>query len=253
VVRKRRRTSPGTLKAIAYAVLLHLVVLTVLFVSWRFAARDRPASDKIMQAVVVNDGPRAKDEPPPDKRPAEDAARKTEEEKRRQAEVRKQQEEAKRKEAERKRKEEAEKKKKAEAEKQLREAEKKRQAAERQKQAETALKEQLAQEERSREEAARAARAAAEADKHKAVIRQKVSRNWNRPAGSRPGLECTVRVRLVPGGEVLEAAVVRSSGDALFDRSVENAVYKASPLPLPQNPELFEYFRVIEFVFRPEE
>ena len=62
-----------------------------------------------------------------------------------------------------------------------------------------------------------------------------------------------MRVRLIPGGEVLEAKIVRSSGDAVFDRSVENAVQKASPLPLPENPELLEQFREIEFIFRPED
>ena len=90
------------------------------------------------------------------------------------------------------------------------------------------------------------------ADQYIALIRQKVSRNWARPPGSEKGLQCTVMVKLAPGGEVIQATVVRSSGDAVFDRSVENAVYKASPLPLPQEADLFEYFREIEFLFNPE-
>ena len=114
------------------------------------------------------------------------------------------------------------------------------------------MKQQIAAEERARAEAARAARGASAADKYKALIRQKVSRNWNRPAGTRAGLKCVVRVRLVPGGEVLQATVVRSSGDTVFDRSVENAVYKAAPLPLPPDADLFDYFREIEFLFSPE-
>jgi colicin import membrane protein len=61
-----------------------------------------------------------------------------------------------------------------------------------------------------------------------------------------------VRVRLVAGGEVLQATVVQSSGNAAFDRSVENAVYKASPLPIPDDKALFDYFRELEFKFRPE-
>ena len=57
---------------------------------------------------------------------------------------------------------------------------------------------------------------------------------------------------LAASGDVLTVAVVRSSGNDLFDRSVENAVYKASPLPLPEEKDLFDYFRDIEFLFNPE-
>ena len=158
-----------------------------------------------------------------------------------------------------KQKEEAEKKRQAEAKRKQEEEQRRAEAerrkkdeAERRQAAEESLKQQIAAEERARAEAARAARAASEADKYKALIRQKVSRNWNRPAGTKSGLKCVVRVRLVPGGEVLQAQVVKSSGDPVFDRSVENAVYKAAPLPLPPDPDLFDYFREIEFLFSPE-
>jgi len=57
----------------------------------------------------------------------------------------------------------------------------------------------------------------------------------------------------VPSGDVLQVTVVKTSGDERFDRSVENAVYKASPLPLPEDRDLFEYFREIEFIFNPED
>ena len=40
---------------------------------------------------------------------------------------------------------------------------------------------------------------------------------------------------------------------AAFDRSVLSAVRKASPLPMPADPALYEQFREIEFVFRPDE
>ena len=83
--------------------------------------------------------------------------------------------------------------------------------------------------------------------------KQKVMRNWLRPAGARAGLSCTVAVSLIPGGEVLNARVSRSSGDSFFDRSVESAVLKASPLPLPPDGALFERFRELEFIFNPEE
>jgi colicin import membrane protein len=45
--------------------------------------------------------------------------------------------------------------------------------------------------------------------------------------------------------------IVRSSGDPLFDQSVEKAVYKAAPMPLPPDAALFKYFRELRLIFRP--
>ena len=128
---------------------------------------------------------------------------------------------------------------------------KKREAVQRKQRDEQALREMLLQEEQERAQAAKAARAASLVDEYKVAIRQKVSRNWVRPPGASQGLKCMVKVRLVPSGEVLEAKVVRSSGNTVFDRSVENAVYKAAPLPIPTDTDLFDFFREIEFLFNP--
>lgn len=83
------------------------------------------------------------------------------------------------------------------------------------------------------------------------LIRAKVGRNWIEPLGDISGLSCVVRVRLIPGGEVLDAQVIKSSGNTFFDRSVELATRKASPLPWPSDPSLFNYFRTLEFNFNP--
>lgn len=235
----------GWSRALFYALALHAAVIAMLVVGFRIVVRDEPVHGPVMQAVVIR-------EPPPEVA-AQERTRREAERKQREAEAQRAAQEQQRQEAERVRLDtERKKQQAAEAEKKQRETERKQEQKQRQQQAEQTLREQLAEEEKSRS-AARAARMAPEADKYKAAIRQKVSRHWVRPAASRQGLQCTVRVRLVPGGEVLEAKVVRSSGDAVFDRSVESAVYKAAPLPLPEDAELFERFREIEFVFRPEE
>lgn len=217
-------TSPGRFKAVVYAVLVHLALIGALVAGWRWSTQDGSAPEQVVQAVAIPE-------------PEAQAGRKRPE-----AELDKKEDERRLKEAE-------DKKQAAEAEKRRLTAVKKKEALQRQKLAEQAFKEGLAAEERQRREA----RAAAEVEKYRELIRQKVSRNWNRPVGVARGLQCTVRVRVVPGGEVLQATVVRSSGDLLFDGSVESAVHKATPLPLPDAPELFEYFRELEFLFRPEE
>jgi colicin import membrane protein len=67
------------------------------------------------------------------------------------------------------------------------------------------------------------------------------------------GMTCKIRVRLMSDGTVIDAVVPSSSGDDFFDRSAENAVTKASPLPVPTDKELFaREFRSFEFVFNPK-
>lgn len=153
-------------------------------------------------------------------------------------------------------KKKADAKRKADAKKKkLTEDKRKRIAAEKKRKQKLAAKEQRAREQAAQDAMAREEqemRAQAALTSYSGAIRQKVGRNWIEPAGGMDGLSCIVRVSLIPGGEVINAQVIRSSGDALFDRSVEIAALKASPLPIPDDPSLFSYFRTIEFIFDPE-
>lgn len=138
--------------------------------------------------------------------------------------------------------------------KKLADKKRKRIAAEKKRKQELALKEQRAREQATRDAMAQEEqemRAQEALASFSGAIRQKVESNWIQPAGDIAGLSCTVRVNLIPGGEVINAQVINSSGNALFDRSVELATLKASPLPLPDDPSLFSYFRTIEFKFDP--
>ena len=83
------------------------------------------------------------------------------------------------------------------------------------------------------------------------AIRQKVERNWVRPASADTSLECIVHVTQIPGGEVVGVRLGECNGDAVVVRSIEAAVYRSSPLPFPPNRELFE--RNLRFTFKPEE
>lgn len=132
------------------------------------------------------------------------------------------------------------------------EAAKKKAAAEKQRKAEEAARKQ-AEAELQAQLAAEAERARAESALAEFIpyIQERIQRNWLRPPGSPAGLSCLVKVRLIPGGDVVSVNVVRSSGDVVFDRSVEDAVLKASPLPLPEDAKLFKHFREINFNFDP--
>ncbi len=87
-------------------------------------------------------------------------------------------------------------------------------------------------------------------DQYKAMIEQKVRRNWIRPPSASPGVECTVNINQIPGGEVVDVQVAECNADEATRRSIEAAVHKASPLPEPPDPTLFE--RKIIIIFRPE-
>ena len=270
-------------KALGAAVGIHLLLLLVMFfgVNWTDDAKPLPATP-VVQATVVDQA--ALDKEIKKLKAAEDKKRKQKEaaEKKKKAEA-KRKAEAERKAAEKKKQEAAkkkrlaeEKKKKAAAEKQrLAEEKKKKVEAEKQRKAEEAAKQAAAEKKRQAEEAARKK---AEAEKKKAeaaarqleleaqyqaeqdltekqlimaAIQQKVDRNWLRPPGTPQNLSCEVRVRLGANGSVLLVSIIKSSGDVGFDRSVESAVSKADPLPMPSSPRLVSQFRDIRFVFKP--
>ena len=83
------------------------------------------------------------------------------------------------------------------------------------------------------------------------ALQQRVLLNWARPASTRAGLDCLVQVRQSATGEVFSARVVSCNGDAAVERSIVAAVYKASPLPLPDNAVLFD--PNLRFRFIPEQ
>ena len=270
-------------KALGAAVGIHLLLLLVMFfgVNWTDDAKPLPATP-VVQATVVDQA--ALDKEVKKLKAAEDKKRKQKEaaEKKKKAEA-KRKAEAERKAAEKKKQEAAkkkrlaeEKKKKAAAEKKrLAEEKKQKAAAEKQRKAEEAAKKAAAEKKRQAEEAALKK---AEAEKKKAeaaarqleleaqyqaeqdltekqlimaAIQQKVDRNWLRPPGTSQNLSCEVRVRLGANGSVLLVSIIKSSGDVGFDRSVESAVSKADPLPMPTSPRLVSQFRDIRFVFKP--
>ncbi len=144
--------------------------------------------------------------------------------------------------------------KRLEAEKRRQEAERRRREEEARRRAEEARKKAL--EARRREEAERQARRRQEIDRQVnatiARIRRAVERVWLRPPSYRTGLSCTIQVKVAPGGRVVDARVIRSSGDPGFDRSAEVAVRKASPLPIPDDPAVAARFQEFNFVFTPQ-
>jgi colicin import membrane protein len=88
-------------------------------------------------------------------------------------------------------------------------------------------------------------------DSYIAKLRNRIQNAWIKPPSASVGLDCLVEVTQIPGGEVTGVRVTQCNGDAAARQSIENAVYRASPLPDPPDPALFE--RNFVFRFKPNE
>lgn len=91
-----------------------------------------------------------------------------------------------------------------------------------------------------------------EQSQYLAAIRAEIERRWTRPPSARVGMELVLRIRLAPGGDLVDVSVIRGSGDAALDRSAVAAVNNAGRLPVPSGSD-FEPFRDFQIIFRPED
>jgi colicin import membrane protein len=110
------------------------------------------------------------------------------------------------------------------------------------KETEAELKKRLAEEERRS-----AAEDSGQLAEYIAQIQARIQRAWIRPPSAREGLRCIVNVTQVPGGEVVDVKMGECNGDDVVRQSIEAAVYRASPLPEPSDPALFERNLRLEF------
>ena len=274
---------------VAMAVLLHVVVFASLVVALDFRRNSMPPMPLAITGTLVTDNavvipPPVVEEPPPEPQPSAEDRAALEEQKRLQdarieqervERIRQQEAEQQRlaAEAERKRQAEeerkrveAEQKRRAEEERWRREAEaeKERQRLEAERKRQEEIERQRAENERLRREAEaqRQAEIQAEAQRLEAVqanaraaymfaIQQRIQRNWVRPVTATSGIECVVNIRQLPGGEVVNVSIGACNADAAVRQSIESAVRKASPLPTPQDPSVFD--REIRLIFRPQD
>ncbi len=279
-----------------YAILVHVALAAVLFVSLEWTDLPAPAQPEvnIVKAVAVDESKvlaeveklkkaEAKKENQEkakqnklDKQAREAEAKRKREEKRlaklrkeREAEKKRQKKQQEKRKAEEKRiaAERVKKTKEVERLKTEQAALEKKRIAEEKRLADAAVKRKMLDEKRRRDAEAAARRAEFAAEQQRmdednrkrldslrgryiADIKNKVERNWIRPASARSSSSCKVAVSQIPGGEVVNVTVTQCIGDDVFLRSVEAAVYKASPLPRPSDPALFE--RQILFNFKPK-
>jgi len=251
---------------VSLALLLHVLLFGSLIVVLDFGDRARPAIPLAIKGTLVTDNaiviPPEPDTSEQDRLQAEEQKRledaRIEEERLDRIE----QQEQERKQADAR----AEQKRIADAEKRRKdveaEMERRRVQAERDREAE--IERQRLENERLRAEAQAVRQAEMDAESRRLdaiqanaesayifAIQQKIGRKWVRPPTASAGLECIVNVRQLPGGEVVDVSLGSCNGDEAVRRSIEAAVYKASPLPAPADPSVFD--RNLRLEFRPTE
>jgi len=266
---------------VLYALAAHGLLFALLAVSFQFGSvtdQAPPGTEKAVQAVAIEESvernqPETTDDDTEavaqakeqaEREAEEQARREAEEQARREAEAAEQAqreaEEQARREAEEQARREAEEQARRQAEEQARReaeaAEKARREAEEKarREAEEQARREAEEQARREAEAAEQARRVEEArGTFDGAIREKIERAWTRPASVPSGLSCVVAVRLGPGGSVLSAQVVQSSGNSAFDQSAERAVFRADPLPMPDEAALAAPYRQgVELVFNPD-
>ena len=258
------------------AVLLHVSVVGALLY---FQQADTAVIDIVrppsVKALLVNENPQARNEQVQQRQAQQERDQRAERERQEQQRLEAAQAEQRREQAER----EAEEQRVAERQQdqerrqaEQRQAEQQRVAEEqRQREAEERRQQEVAAEqERQRQEQAQAqALAQQEADSrelaetdaelvmaYSAVIHDLVQQYWSRPPSARNGMVVVLRIRMVPTGDILDVAIVQSSGDFAFDRAAESAVLKVNRFTELQgmDPRLFDRnFRTFLLTFRPQD
>lgn len=259
-----KRPTPGRIRAIVLAVAVHAAFIAVIVfgVTWQSAPTapvvaelwdklpptkstpaPQPAPKPPEPPKPPPEPPKPEVKPPPPKpepkveppKPDPEIALKAEREKREKREKleREKLEKAEKEKAQKKREEQERKQREREEAEQM-----KREEAQRQRQ----IQEQQAQAERARAAAASARQK--EFNEWVDRIKVKIRSRANVPDTVPKGTKVQVLIRILPGGEVLDIAITKRSGNAAYDNAIERAVRSASPLPVPPaNSELFPQFR----------
>lgn len=248
-------------RAFMWATIVHVVFLVTMGVSFHFfdAPKVSAPEVKVVKATLKDDSiaqKKLKKKLEKERRKKKLQEQKKLKEKRRKAELKKQK--LAKIALKKKREKELADKKRAEQElkKQLEEENKRikqEQEAERQRKLrEAELKKEL-EEEQQRLAAEQEARNQTIIEKQIARIKAHIEQRWIKPASTRPGMFCIVKVSLIPSGEVINVQYIKRSGNAAFDQSVFTAVKRSSPLPLPPvELGLSDRFREIELNFGSE-
>jgi colicin import membrane protein len=263
---------------------LHGLIIAVLIVGWSPAEKEkkvasprfieakllqmqpaavRPAPPKPAPAPAPKPAPKpepvAKPEPKPEPKVDEEQQRKELERQQQLKQEQQRQEQLKKEQAEKQRQEQL---KKEQAEKQRQEqlkreqAEKQRQEQLKREQAEKQRQQELAQALAMEEAMLADEEFEAQVGTYVDYMASLIAANWSRPPSARLGMVVELEISLGSGGRVDGVRTIRSSGNAAFDRSAEQAVFKVGQFSRlrEMDPTLYQrQFRKVRIVVNPQD
>ena len=245
------KVSSGYALGITFSLTIHGLIIAAMYGGWKAEPERVVIQPRFIDAKLVELVPKQKVIKKKKNTDANAAQRKLDSQRRRAAEKKK-----------------ADALKSRERQAELDRKEKERLAKEREEQRERAERERLAELQRRKKEQefaeaiaeeqrlVNAEKDERETNSYRQLIQQRLSENWNRPPSARRGMETMIRLQLVPTGRVVGVTVLKSSGDSAFDRSVEQAAFKADQFIELQkmSPSLFEKkFRQVDVLFSPQD
>jgi colicin import membrane protein len=286
-VQRTERSEPRSKVSFVLSITMHVLFIAVLFfaISWK----TRPPAPVVAElwqppppAAAPRPVPKPQPKPAPAPKPVPPPQPKVEEKPPEKVEIALEQEkERKRLEEERKRLEaieqqrrederkrvEAEQQRKQEAARKIAEAEKQRKEAAARVEAEKRFKQDLEKETRERM-TRELAKASPQGTRREGVpvavpgdpnatagyvdkIRAKIKGNVILPAALAGNPEAEFLVQQLPTGEILSVKLTRSSGSKALDDAWERAILKSSPLPQPEQREVFQ--ATLHLKFRPRD
>ena len=237
----------GYITAVLFSIGLHLLVVAAFLIDWPSESKDTVVQPQFIQAELIQLKPKEKPKKKASNSKAKDVAAKRREADKQRAEkkLREQQRIA------------AREAKRLEKLRQQEAAQKKREQKQRELAQEKARKQAELDEKLRQEQAAELAQKDKQsANSYLQLIQSRLSQNWSRPPSARLGMQALIELRLVPTGRIVGIKILQSSGDSAFDRSVEQAAYKAAPFSelKSMEPRIFEqYFRSVKVLFNPED
>lgn len=89
-------------------------------------------------------------------------------------------------------------------------------------------------------------------DIYRARILAAIGNQWLIPDGTDRTISCVFNLEVTPAGVVTHAQLITSSGNAALDRAAETAIYKASPLPIPKDPAVYQTFKQFKLKMTPQ-
>jgi colicin import membrane protein len=237
----------GYITAVISSIGLHLLVVAAFLIDWPSESKDIVVQPKFIQAELIQLKPKEKPKKKASNSKAKElAAKRREADRQKAAQKRLEQQRISEREAKR-----LENLRQQEALRQKRE-QRQREIEQERARKKAALDEKLRQEQ---------AAEIAEQEKQSAssyiqIIQGRLSQSWSRPPSARLGMQTLIELKLVPTGRIVGVKILQSSGDVAFDRSVEQAAFKAAPFSELQSmePRIFEqYFRSVKVLFNPED